>query len=308
MDSKKTSKTANDGLHLSDTLRKASDAVTALNRSIPKLDLNLTPFSELAKLSKLNFPSLPAIDNLAREWKMPLAVTAFSNHLGLDHLLPTAYLNALPALKFPSLSLPSLDWANLNERYEQTLRFAALNNWFIQPETGISFLSQIEKCKADVATLDLLFSKMTRELASDIESRLLKDHPRHAAQIAELFRLHKEGRYISSIPLTLVVAEGIAHAVSNKSIFNLSKNAPEIASWLKTKDLSSMAKAFLASFDEQFPMSKPRPGKLSRHKVLHGIDPDYGTELFSLQAISLLGFVGWAFACDGLVTDSRAEE
>lgn len=86
MDSKKTSKTANDGQHLSDTLRKASDAVTALNISIPKLDLNLTPFSDLAKLSKINFPSLPAIDNLAREWKMPLAVTAFSNHLGLDHL------------------------------------------------------------------------------------------------------------------------------------------------------------------------------------------------------------------------------
>lgn len=308
MDSKKANEIVKQSQHLNNTLRKASEVVTALNIASPKLDLNLTPFSDLAKLSKLNFPALTAIENLAGAWKMPLAVTAFSRHLGLEQLLPSAYLNALPALKFPSLALPAVDWANLNERYEQTLRFAALNNWFIQPETGISFFSKIEKCEADVPTLDQLFSKMTRELASEIEARLLKDHPRHSAQIAELFRLHKEERYISSIPLTLVVAEGIAHAVSNKSIFNLSKNAPEIASWLKTKDLSSMAKAFLASFDEQFPMSKPRPGKLSRHKVLHGIDPDYGTELFSLQAISLLGFVGWTFACDGLLTDSRTKE
>ena len=110
---------------------------------------------------------------------------------------------------------------------------------------------------------------------------------------------------LSSIPLAFISAEGIAYDVSERSIFNMDKNRPAIAGWLAKQEVSELASAFLASLAEQHPMSKPRKGKLSRHWVLHGRDTDYGSELFSLQAIALLGFVGWAFAEDGLLTKKQ---
>ena len=105
----------------------------------------------------------------------------------------------------------------------------------------------------------------------------------------------------------MLSAEGIALDVSNASIFNQRRNRPEIADWLDKQELSHLAKAFLASLSESHPMSKGSNVKrLSRHRVLHGRDTNYGSELFSLQAISLLGFVGWAFTSDGLATDASA--
>jgi hypothetical protein len=63
-----------------------------------------------------------------------------------------------------------------------------------------------------------------------------------------------------------------------------------------------------ATADKFNPMSKGGKNEskqLSRHRVLHGRDVNFGSELFSLQAISLLGFVGWAFAAGGLAFDEK---
>lgn len=277
---------------------------------MPAIAPGLASASQLAQAAAMMQLSLPtpaigkALERIQKSWQMPLAINAFSASFGLAHRLPKMPALNFPTFDFPALKLPKIDWDDLHERDERALRFAAKHNWFIQPETTYTFTADIDGCAADVARLDQLFIEMTNELKSDILARLLRDYPKHGPLIEEMFRLHDEGRYLASIPLAMIAAEGIAYSVTEKSIFNTEKNRPAIAGWLEKQDLSQLAKAFLASLTEQHPMSKPRKGKLSRHRVLHGWDVDYGSEQFSLQAISLLGFVGWAFAADGLVKDN----
>lgn len=247
-----------------------------------------------------------AIEALQKQWQKPLAVSAFSSILGLPQLLPKLSLK-LPKIDLPIVKFPAIDWEKLYDRDEIALRFAAQNNWFIQPEAPYTITKDVEDCAGDVERLDQLMSEATSELKSEIRSRLLNDYPGRAAIIAEIFRLHDEQRYLASIPLAMLSAEGIALDVSKVSIFNRKKNRPEIAAWLDKQQLSNLAKAFLASLSESHPMSKgSNVERLSRHGVLHGRDTNYGSELFSLQAISLLGFVGWAFANDGLISDVNA--
>lgn len=244
---------------------------------------------------------LKAFETIQQPWKMPLAIDAFANSLGISHRLPK-----IPALQFPELNLPKFnfdifDWEAMYERNEQALRKAAKHNWFIQPETTSTFAVDIQDCVRDASQINELFMEMTNGLKNEIRTRLVNDHPDRAPIIDEMFRLHDEGRYFASIPLAMICAEGIAQHESNASIFNTNNSVPQIAKWIEKQDLPRLAKAFLSSLAEPHPMSRPRPGELNRHAVLHGSDTQYGTEMFSLQAISLLGFVGWAFAADGLV-------
>lgn len=244
-----------------------------------------------------------ALEEAQKSWQKPLAVSAFSSSLGLaNSLLPKLPPLALPTLSSP-IKLPTIDWHALQARDERALRFAAQNNWFVQPESYYSITADIDACSSDAEQLDRLFCEEIRGLKDRIRKRLLDDHPTRSSLIDEMFRLHDEQRYIASIPLALIVSEGLALDVADASIFNVSKNRPEIARWLDKQQLSGVAKAYMASLSERHPMSTPRKGKLSRHLVLHGRDTNYGSEVFSLQAISLLGFVGWAFTADGPALD-----
>ncbi|MFW7342855.1 hypothetical protein V0R37_15105 [Pollutimonas sp. H1-120] len=244
-----------------------------------------------------------AVERIQRLWRPPLAINAFASSIANNFQLPKLPIFDFPKINIPKFNIPRIDWDALHARDERALRFAARQNWFIQPETFYTFTADIDECGEDAAQLDELFMAMLKAIKTDVEKRLLADYPKHAPLIEEMFRLHDEGRFLASIPLALICAEGIAYSVTQKSVFNLDKNRPAIAGWLDKQDLPKLAKAFLASLTEQHPMSKPRPNKLSRHRVLHGNQTDYGTEIFSYQAISLLGFVGWAFAEEGLVND-----
>jgi len=244
---------------------------------------------------------------LKQNLQFPLALNALSNSLGMENLISSISFklteDILPKVEIPNLDFSkyTFDWDAINARDEKALRFAALHNWFIQPETEFTFAADIDACKGDSELLDQMFSSMIRQYKSEIMLRLVQNFPTFAPLIDEMNKLHVDQRYLASIPLALIVAEGIAREVSSKSIFNLKQNRPEIAKWLDQQKISSLGKTFVASLSEQHPMSKPRPGKLSRHLVLHGLDKNYGSEIFSLQAISILGFVGWVFAADGLI-------
>ncbi|MBR7782594.1 hypothetical protein [Undibacterium luofuense] len=321
----KSEKSAKNCLSLTKTLPDLNSLANDLRTQVPNILDNIAlPDTVIASSLKLPPSAIQQAQELSEKWaelgntmeqlkqsfQLPLAVNALSSSLGLTNVISNHSSKfsdvILPKLK---LNLPTfdIDWDAINARDERALRFAAQHNWFIQPETSCTFAAEIDKCDGDPALLDQMFSAMIRSFKSEIMERLTCSHTAHAPLIAEMSKLHDEQRYLAAIPLALIAAEGIAHKVTEKSIFNIKQNRPEIAKWLDDQDISKLTKAFLVSLTEQHPMSKPRPGKLSRHRVLHGTDPDYGCELFSLQAISLLGFVGWAFAPDGLLKSKSQE-
>ncbi|MEB2500789.1 hypothetical protein [Burkholderia cenocepacia] len=193
-------------------------------------------------------------------------------------------------------------WNSFFGAHERAIRHASVHNWFIQPESEARLFEEIENCGSNVAELDTLMSESTRALLGDIQRRIAHDYPPRADIVSEAFELHRAGRYLACIPLMLATAEGIGWDDTGKSLFNVHRNRPEIAGWIEKNPERYHGITFLSALMESHPMAKPRPGFLSRHQVLHGRQLDYGNELFSLQAISLVGFVGWAFSDDGLIS------
>lgn len=275
-----------------DNKNKQSEAVNALKDSL------------LTHQGLIVSPAIgESVERLQRLWQPQLALNAFASSITDNFQLPKPPIFDFPKINLPEFNIPRIDLDALRARDEGALRFAARQNWFIQPETYYTFTAAIDECGEDAAQLDGLFVEMLKAIKAEVEKRLLDEYPKYAPLIEEMFRLHDEDRFLASIPLALICAEGIAYSVTQKSVFNTHKNRPAIATWVDKQDLPKLAKAFLVSLTEQYPMSKSRPNQLSRHKVLHGNQTDYGTEMFSYQAISLLGFIGWVFAEKGLVSD-----
>ncbi|NKA33302.1 hypothetical protein ACQVRY_13870 [Ralstonia pseudosolanacearum] len=196
-----------------------------------------------------------------------------------------------------------IGWPSFIESHEKIIRRLASHNWFTQPETPVSVIEDIEDCGEDIDRLNAILTESTESLLDEIRSRLVLEYPERKAIVLEIFALHYEERFLASIPLALATAEGIARKETNRSIFNVWRKRPEIAAWIDDSAAPKYGRPFLAALIESHPMAQPRRGYLNRHEVLHGRQIDYGNEKFSLQAISLLGFVGWAFSSeDGLIS------
>ncbi len=197
----------------------------------------------------------------------------------------------------------------IHTRNEEALNQAALSNWFIQPETPYQFFDTLTACKKDETSIKDAFTKMMRSQIENIRDRLIKDFPHRAEILQEGFALHVEQRFLASIPLFIMMAEGIATENTGKSIFSPGRGKekghkpPQIFCWLEDQKLSTVAKIYSGALQVEHPFSRgAKEGHLSRHAVLHGNSTDYGTEIFSLQAISILGLVGWVFSENGLVS------
>jgi len=145
----------------------------------------------------------------------------------------------------------------------------------------------------------VLFTYFIERDLKAVEQRLLRDHPEHAHFIEEAFRLHKEERYIASVPVFLLVADGLSKASTGKSVYTGKSNGvPQIADWARRQDFDSWTQTFFSVLCKHHALSQHTPGLLNRHKVLHGEDLSYNTKTNSLRALSFVGFVGWLLAPD----------
>lgn len=221
---------------------------------------------------------------------------------------PTLLARAISFVVSDSRQLASIV-ESLQTRDGENLKKAALENWFVQPETSTRFLAQLSEKMGKDGDVGNLFAEMIESNISAICSRLKSAFPCRDKILTEAFALHDEGRYLASIPLMLTNAEGIALNVSGKSIFTPGAWAKggkpaKIAPWIDRLEISHLAKIYLSVLQTEHPMSRGgKNGGLSRHLVLHGKVVNYGNRAFALQAISILGFVGWAFSADGLITE-----
>lgn len=199
-------------------------------------------------------------------------------------------------------ALATIDWNLIINRQYEAVMFAAQHGWFAQPEFDLSQISELSIAATanNNEMLNQKFSVFIEDCEVEILDRLLLDYPDREHLINEAFSLHREARYYASIPLFLMLAEGIGFGKTSFSVFNTSQNKPEVAKYFKTiKSKSrSIEDMFSRPLVENHPLSRNKPGKLNRHTVLHGKDLAYGTKINSLQALSFLGNAGWIFSLE----------
>ena len=121
----------------------------------------------------------------------------------------------------------------------------------------------------------------------DIETNLLKKHLDRNKIISEAFKAHKNKMFNSSTILFISQSDGICEGKifsgNKKKDFFDSKKSPYFVNntLLNKTAINEDTRKDTTNFFSE----------LNRHKVMHGLTSDYGNEINSLKALSLLCFV-----------------
>ncbi len=135
------------------------------------------------------------------------------------------------------------------------------------------------------------------ELIEDI-GRLCKRHPNRSDAIEQALKAHEAGLFYASMPVVFAQIDGLSYELTGYKFFDNDRRTyePEIAKWVAANaGTSSLDVAFLSVLLDKGAFQKHRnnPNRISftRHSILHGETTDYGTEVNSLKAFSLLLFL-----------------
>jgi hypothetical protein len=131
---------------------------------------------------------------------------------------------------------------------------------------------------------------------SSIQETILKRHPARKLPLEACFRAHNNKDYYLSIPAIFTQCDGISKDKTGFSFFkNKSESGnriPKTESWVNQSIAINLHKALASALTKkgafQLHFSEKNKIDITRHSVLHGESIDYGTEINSLKAISLM--------------------
>lgn len=151
--------------------------------------------------------------------------------------------------------------------------------------------------KGDVTGFDALMANMIRSQYGELKKSLLTRHPFRQPPLEAAFQAHESEEFYLSIPVFLAQADGISTDLTQMQFFlkNPKDHKPKVAAWAKEKPKIWLHVALCAALLDngafQKHHSQPNKIPITRHSILHGESNDYGTELNSLKALSLLVYL-----------------
>ena len=193
------------------------------------------------------------------------------------------------------------EFKDLPDKQRKLWSQAARLGWYLNGETSLSMTREVVKGQDD------LNRYMIESLRGDwptVTESILLAHPARREILECAFQLHAEGRYVASVPLFLAQADGICaqtigahlftdHEDREARISQLSANSDEVtATMLGLLGLKTQLGARIGRASAKHKSLAP-----NRNGILHGARKhlDYGTEINSLKAFSLLAFVVYIF-------------
>ena len=181
---------------------------------------------------------------------------------------------------------------------KESLTKLAHRGWFLGPRMPVAAIPRLGSAVEGMPNeVDLAVAQHVRRQLDHIEAALIKTYPLRAHLFQEAFGAHRESKYILSIPVFLKQADGIFYDRFGSSLFT--KEGRGAVSAFRSEVTGRFFRAVLYPFTVDTPLwmhtatlNDTFEG-LNRHQVLHGLTTDYGTELNSLKAISLLDNLVW---------------
>lgn len=120
--------------------------------------------------------------------------------------------------------------------------------------------------------------------------------------LQKAYDAYLRGEHDLAIPVFLSQADGVCREVFGVEYFTSRKRIKEFETLFESLDCK-ITKAFLSPIAEETSIewSEGRrricgPPPFNRHRILHGDDVSYGTEINSLKAISFLNYVATVFS------------
>lgn len=127
----------------------------------------------------------------------------------------------------------------------------------------------------------------------EIEKTLVERHPQRAVILAQAFQAHRQGLYFLSIPVMLSQADGVIQDKHQKQLFTKKARA-NLKAVVENMQADDLRVIFMEAFCVDIPLTRKTQelpagfDGLNRHAVLHGTDPNYGTEINGWRAVSIL--------------------
>lgn len=184
-------------------------------------------------------------------------------------------------------------------RTRNVLLLLGQHGWFLDLEIPLPGLWELERAfetgdinKAEQALIEY-YKKKLPGIAEDLN----RDYPYRTPILNAAFNAHKRGEYELSVPVFLAQADGICQELIGFQLFTKKNKKPVTAVYVEKIVIDTFRSAFLYPLACTLPISESKGDRgtdfdqLNRHQVIHGESVNYGTEVNSLKAISLLNYV-----------------
>lgn len=149
--------------------------------------------------------------------------------------------------------------------------------------------------------VDKYFIKKLRLATFRLRWQAIKRFPHRRKMINSAFLAHWKGNYMASIPLFLMLSEGIFRELTEEGLFAKNPKS-KMASVVKKKQdvqitplmahiIDAVSNGDIIGLRFSNDEYLKYPNVLSRNKILHGADGNYGTKVNAHKAISQFEFV-----------------
>ena len=205
----------------------------------------------------------------------------------------------LDAFVRPAFADLAESFRKLPKQTRNALLILGAHGWFLDLEMPLPGLWELEKAlkEGNVEDAEQALVDYFRERLPEISERLATEFPPRRKILKAAFDAHARGEYELSIPVFLAQADGICQELVGVQLFKRRRNKPATSVCVEALGADTFRCALLCPLAHPLPISFAAHergadfGDLNRHQVLHGESVDYGTEINSFKAISLLNYI-----------------
>ena len=189
--------------------------------------------------------------------------------------------------------------ARMPAQTRETLLTLGQEGWYVPPEMPFTGAIRVARHfrEGDTESANLALVTYFEEHLAVHRQELADAFPHRATILNRAFDAHERGWYELSIPVFLSQADGLCQELMQVGLYQKKDGRPAIV--FQLEDRYSVLSSFLEPLRHSLPLTATRQqrvdasSQLNRHAVLHGESLDYGTQLNSCRAISVLRYVAW---------------
>lgn len=199
----------------------------------------------------------------------------------------------------------------LDDDIKEALLAMAENGWFVDPNTVYldNLMEFLDAYKSGtVPEIEEQVIQFFEAQVSVVEKDLVARYPHREDVLKQAFEAHRNHKYALSIPVFFSQVDGVCFDLTvdeygnARNYFIKRKDGkPQVSETVDALIDDSYNAVFLDPLRHSLPVAyskRDRPegfSLLNRHMVMHGESLDYGTQRYSLQALSLLNYVAVVF-------------
>lgn len=218
------------------------------------------------------------------------------------------FLNSLSTsiYQIPKFTLPSyfknlqVNTDALSERTKRSLKTLGDFGWYLPSlnhpcNLPTQLAEELIKGNEDYVNKEMCI--MIKKEFKYLCNQLLDKNHKRIKLLKSAFKAHKSKKYALSVPVFLSQAEGICKEISGHSLFlkDREHNCPQTKKYIDSLNKNSFIISYLEPLRIVLPIifsgKDNQNVKFNRHRILHGEDIMYDTELISLKAFSLLSYI-----------------